>query len=134
MAVTKLTKEQKLELLLILKKAINTRADRRPHWFSAEYGICVNFETLCSRSPKAKGLADRGDPFKKLFFKYVKTWPHYSGDKHYYIPAASSVPRTTATAESTYNWTSNMYDRRVPYCKLRHDLLDHIIRCVEKGP
>lgn len=131
MAATKLTKAQKLELLLALKKVINTRPDRRPRWFTAEYGLCTNFEILCCHNPNASDLADRGNPFKKLFFEHVKTWPRYSGDKDYYIPAAPSKQWPNANAESMYNWTSNMYDRRVPYCQLRHDLLDHIIKCVE---
>lgn len=131
MAATKLTKDQKLELLRSLKRVINTRADRRPCWFAPDYGLCMNFEILCGRHPDAKDLADRINPFKKLFFPHVKTWPHYSGDKDFYVPATPSKQWPNANAESMYGWTSNMYDRRSPYCRLRHDLLDHVIACVE---
>ena len=131
MAATKLTKAQKLELLLALKKVINTRADRRPRWFNAEYGLCTNFEILCCHNPNAKDLVDHHDPFKKLFFEHVKTWPHYSGDRDFYVPAVPSDRWPGECAKSMYRASPNMYDRRVSYCKLRHDLLDHVIKCVE---
>lgn len=127
----KLTKDQKLELLRSLKRVINTRADRRPHWFTSGFGLCTNFEMLCDRHPSAKELAERSNPFKKLFFQHVKTWPHYSGDKDFYVPATPSKQWPNANAESMYNWQADQFDRRSPYCRLRHDLLDHVIACVE---
>lgn len=127
----RLSKTQKLELLRTLRQVIHTRTDRRPDWFTAEFGLCTNFDMLCDKHPSAKDLANQDNPFKKLFFEHVKTWPHFSGDKVYYIPAVPSKQWPNATAELMYGWQQNQYDRRSPYCRLRLDLLDHVIACVE---
>lgn len=129
-----MNKQQKLDLLYKLKRVINMRADRRPDWFRMSYGLCANFENMCYFSDieplPVRVRWPNGNPFKQLFIKYVKTWPHYSGNNTFFIPAVSKV-WPGPTAESMYHNTNNLYDRRSPYCKLRHDLLDHIIRCVE---
>ena len=122
-------KQQKLELLNKLKQTIHTRPDRRPRWFSAGHGLCTNFAQMYDHS--STKLPAMLNPFKQLFIKYVKTWPHYTGKKDYFIPAVPSKAWPHATAELMYDWQPNQYDRRSPYCKLRYDLLDHVIRCVE---
>ena len=127
----KLTKDQKLELLRSLKRVINTRADRRPRWFQPAYGLCTNFEILCTRHPATAGQQDRHNPLKRFFIQHIKTWPHFSGDENFYVPVVPSKRWPKATAETMYHWQANQYDRRSPYCRLRHDLLDHVIACVE---
>ena len=121
-------KQQKLELLNKLKQTTHTRPDRRPRWFTSGFGLCTNFDQMCYNG----GIkVPNNNPFKQLFIQHIKTWPHYTGSKDYFIPAVPSKAWPRATAELMYDWQANQYDRRSPYCKLRYELLDHIIRCVE---
>lgn len=110
-------KQPKIELLKKLRKIIHTRPDRRPKWFDAQYGLCSNIEQLAGRS----GFGYRS--LKALFGKDVfNSWPLYSGDNDFPIPATSGCSPT-----DQYFNQMNQFDRRSPYCKMRYELLDHLI-------
>lgn len=130
MNINTLTKDVKLELLYRLKQIVNTRSSRRPAWFVDSFGLCSNFDLMCDKY--FHNWVCGYNPFNRLFIQYIETWPKYSGDKIYYIPASPSKHQhQAATAAMAYDWYDNQYDRRIPYCRLRHELLDHVIACVE---
>lgn len=136
-----ITKQNKLVLLHELRRIIHTRPDRRPAWFRPDYGLCSNFELMCRDRPEFE-LMCRDRPeckdvevwyalFRNLFSQHIFTWPHYSGNTSYYIPAIRTRRQQHSHPEAEYASWKNLYDRRSPYCRLRYDLLDYVIECVD---
>lgn len=106
-----------------------TRPSRRPSWFEPLNGMCCNFDDLLMSEKVSL-------PEELLRIPVIRaalqTWPHYIGTTMYCIPDPSNVSRDAfAAAHDIYHAIGNMYDRRKAYCRLRYDLLDHLIAHVE---
>ena len=114
-------KSVKLAILTEVRNIINTRADRRPGWFNPAVGLCYHIEMVADRL---------GYPVLGISgvtgVKAIKSWPHYSGDIDFPVPAT-----TAGSPSSQYFYRQTQYDRRSPYCRLRYDLLDYVIECVD---
>ena len=109
-----------LDEMLELQCGMQLRSSRRPHWFWKNSGICGNLiEIRTNTVVRVKNLTH----FRPLNH-YFKTWEHFSGDLEFPVPGLTEG----ANAEDKYFSVANLYDRRDPYCKLRYDLVDHIIK------
>ena len=80
-----------------------------------DYGICSNLSgTVGSRATALIG-------------RYVTSWEHYSRFPGYPVPAYDF-----GNPVDEYALTAHMWDKDHPYGKMRWELLDHIITCIEK--
>ena len=78
-----------LDTLRRLRVVINTRADRRPKWFSDTKGLCHNYAALVAHDQGTDEL----DPWlmTRLFDQYYRTWPKWSGSDTYPVHAPPSM-------------------------------------------
>ena len=114
-----------LDEMLELRRAMAMQPSERPYWFNPATGICGNLFYLHEFISTDWVLVSRQDHHTALV-GYFKTWKHFSGNQHYPIPSCTdSVP--SAEYHHRYSCYRDQYDRTDAYCKLRYDLVDHII-------
>ena len=106
-----------IDTLLQIRKAINTRADRRPDWFDITAGLCYNFEQL--RDDDVKMVVQCG--------QYYHTWSRWSRSRSYPVPAPHGTA-ADAYEDACFD-LKNMYHRGTQYGRARRELLDHLIEC-----
>ena len=114
-----------LNEVLELKRIMQLPSSRRPEWFYKGTGICHKLSNIQYYITRPDINVNTSNfHLQRILEKHFKTWKHFSGDLGYPIPSLSEC----LDAEDKYCSVKNLYDRRNPYCKLRYDLVDHIIK------
>jgi len=107
-----------------LKRVMNLTPRNRPTWFRKKAGICANLYELHHLNKK---YFIQPQEANRTLLKYFKTWKHFSGNTLFPIPDTNREPL------EAYLDTQNtgFYNKKDPYCKLRYNLVDHIIKEME---
>lgn len=82
-------------------------------------GICSQFDLY--------GLYSSEE--RRQFRDSFKTWPHYSGDSSFPVP---SPDKSVEAIDAYFDEQLDLWDRDTEYGRLRWDLLDHIIKELNK--
>ena len=109
--------------MLELKRIMQLPSSRRPEWFYKGTGICHNLSNVQYYITR-RDVNTSKFRLQRALNKHFKTWKHFSGELFFPVPSLSEC----LDAELKYCLVKNLYDRRDPYCRLRYDLVDHIIK------
>ena len=112
-----------LNEVLELKRIMQLPSSRRPEWFYEGTGICHNLSNVQYYITR-RDVNTSKFRLQRALNKHFKTWKHFSGDLGYPIPSLSEC---LDACHKYFSVAENLYDQCDPYCKLRYDLVDHII-------
>lgn len=106
----------------ILEVALSALQQIKADEYSKSAGICYNLNVNAGW--------DTGDDSQgSLIVKhYARSWSKYSGESLYPVPDHLGLSALIAYT----NHVAYMWDKDHPYGKMRWELLDHIIVCIEK--